>query len=147
MEVEVIHRRAEGTKVTIDCPKEDKDVEKLKRYIEAYESDDSRIKGLCDGRITFVEIKDIYYFDTVDERTFLYTKNGCFEVRYRIYELEEMLSEQDFIRTSKSQIMNIKKMKSLEPQLNRTILVTMDNDECLYISRRYVKGMKEKLGI
>lgn len=147
MEVEIVHKRQKGTKVTIDCPDADKTVERLKKYIEAYDSTQGRIKGHCEGNITFVDINDIYYFDTVDERTYLYTKSACFEVHYRIYELEEMLSEKDFIRTSKSQIINIKRMKSLEPQLNRTILVTMDNEECLYISRRYVKSMKEKLGI
>lgn len=144
MEVEIIHERQQGVKVTIDCPKADKTAEDLKRHIEQY---DSRIKGYKNSEICLVDIKDIYYIETVDSKTFVYTRDDVIEVHYRIYELEEILSERAFIRTSKAQIINIGKMKALSPQLNRTILVTMDNDECLQISRRYVKDLKQKLGI
>ena len=144
MEIEIVHNRQDGIGVTIDCPKVDQTVERLKAHIEQF---DSRIKGSCNGRICFVEIKDIYYFDSVDNRTFLYTKNQCVEVLYRLYELEEMLTERDFIRISKSQIVNIQQMKSLVPQMNRTLLITMNNEERLCISRRYVKSLKDKLGI
>ncbi|MBQ7942958.1 MAG: LytTR family transcriptional regulator DNA-binding domain-containing protein [Lachnospiraceae bacterium] len=144
MEVEIVHSRQDGIGVTIDCPKVDKTVERLKTHIEQF---DSRIKGNCNGEICFVDIKDIYYFDTVDNRTFLYTENQCVEVAFRLYELEEMLTEKDFIRISKSQIVNIQRMKSLMPQMNRTLLITMNNEERLCISRRYVKSMKDKLGL
>ena len=40
------------------------------------------------------------------------------EVKQRLYELEVILSDKDFIRTSKSQI---NKVKSLRPEINRTI--------------------------
>lgn len=144
MEVEIIHERQEGVKVTIDCPKTDKTAEDLKRHIEQY---DNRIKGYQNGEICMVDIKDIYYIETVDSKTFAYMRERVLEIRFRIYELEELLSEKEFIRTSKSQIVNIRKMKALSPQMNRTILVTMDNDECLQISRRYVKDLKQRLGI
>ncbi|MBE5875837.1 MAG: LytTR family transcriptional regulator [Lachnospiraceae bacterium] len=144
MEVGIVHNRQDGVCVTIDCPKVDENIHRLKMHIEKF---DSRIKGSCNGELCFVEIGDVYYFDAVDNRTFLYTKTECVEVTYRLYELEEMLADKDFIRISKSQIVNIQKMKSLVPQINRTILVTMDNEECLCISRRYVKSMKERLGI
>lgn len=144
MEIEIVHERQEGIKVTIDCPKTDKTVEDLKRHIEQY---DSKIKGYKNSEVCLVDIKDIYYIETVDSKTFVYTKDDVIEIHYRIYELEEILSGKDFIRTSKSQIINISKMKALSPQINRTILVTLDNGECLQISRRYVKDLKQKLGI
>ncbi len=144
MEVGIVHNRQDGVGVIIDCPRVDENIERLRTHIEQF---DSRIKGNCNGELCFVDIKDIYYFDAVDNRTFLYTQKECLEVSYRLYELEEMLVDKDFIRISKSQIVNIQKMKSLIPQMNRTLLVTMNNEECLCISRRYVKSMKEKLGI
>lgn len=144
MEVEIVHNRREGIGVTIDCPSRDERVERLKKHIEQF---DNRIKGNMDGKLCFVDVKDIFYFDSVDNRTFLYTQNQCVEVMFRLYELEDMLAERDFIRISKSQIVNIQKIKSLMPQMNRTLLITMNNEERLCISRRYVKSMKDKLGI
>lgn len=69
------------------------------------------------------------------------------EVKLRLYELETFLSEKDFIRISKSQIVNINKIKALKPELNRTILATMCNGEQLYISRKYVKAIRNVLAV
>lgn len=69
------------------------------------------------------------------------------EVNQRLYELEHILSEKDFIRISKSQIVNINKIQSLRPELNRTILATMCNKEQLSISRKYVKAIRNLLSI
>ena len=69
------------------------------------------------------------------------------EVKQRLYELEDILSEKDFIRISKSQIVNINKIRSLKPELNRTILATMCNNEQLSISRKYVKNLRSMLSM
>ena len=69
------------------------------------------------------------------------------ETSHRLYELEQILSEQDFIRISKSQIMNVNYVKHLHPELNRTILATMCNGERLSVSRRYVPELKKLLSI
>lgn len=69
------------------------------------------------------------------------------EVNQRLYELEHILSEKDFIRISKSQIVNINKIQSLRPELNRTIVATMCNKEQLSISRKYVKAIRNLLSI
>lgn len=83
----------------------------------------------------------------MDNHTFLYTEDDVLEVKQRLYELEVILSDKDFIRISKSQIVNINKIKTLKPELNRTILVTMCNGEQLYISRKYVQAIRNMLSI
>ena len=62
-----------------------------------------------------------FYFESVDNRTFLYTETQVLEIKKRLYELEEILSDKDFVRTSKSQLVNINKIKLLKPELNRSI--------------------------
>lgn len=62
-------------------------------------------------------------------------------------ESEEILSDKDFVRISKSLIVNINKIRSLKPELNRTILVTLCNGELLYISRKYVPFVRKLLSI
>lgn len=69
------------------------------------------------------------------------------EINQRLYELENILSDKDFARISKSQIVNINKIQSLKPELNRTILATMCNNEQLSISRKYVKTIRDILSI
>ena len=97
--------------------------------------------------VFFVTPADVLYFESVDNRTYLYTEDEVMEIKKRLYELEFLLSDKDFIRISKSQIVNINKIKSLKPELNRTILATMCNGEQLSISRKYVQSIRKMLSI
>ena len=69
------------------------------------------------------------------------------EIAQRLYALEGMLSKQDFLRISKSQIVNIQKIRTLHPELNRTITATLCNGERLTISRKYVPHLKQLLSL
>ena len=144
MEIEIRKHLEEKTKVIIACKEVTNDIQKLQSYIRAF---DNRILTKKEDEMVFVEMSDILYFETVDNRTFLYTKDQVVEVKQRLYELETRLSEEDFFRCSKSIVVNINKIKNLKPQIDRTIMVTMCNGEKLTISRRYVKAFKDILGI
>ena len=144
MEVEIVKHAKRTLKVMIACYEENDQVKKLKRHIELF---DEKLQGKKGTEIVFVEIADVLYFETVDNRTFLYTAKDVIEIEQKLYELEMILSEKDFIRSSKSQIVHIHKIVRLKPELNRTIQATMCNGEKLYISRRYTKSVKNLLGI
>lgn len=140
----VISENFTEERILIECIKADSHIGRLKSYIENF---DSRIKAKNRGEICYIDLNDVFYFESVDNRTFLYTENEVMEITERLYELEERLSESDFFRSSKSQIINIARIKSLKPQINRTILAVMSNDEKIYISRRYVPQLKKILSL
>ncbi|MBO5155202.1 MAG: LytTR family transcriptional regulator DNA-binding domain-containing protein [Eubacterium sp.] len=88
----------------------------------------------------------VYYFESVDKHTFVYTKDKCYETKYRLYELEGMLSY-DFFRCSKAMIVNIKKIASVKAEFNARMRAVLLNGEEVIISRNYVKDLKGKLGL
>lgn len=90
---------------------------------------------------------DIYYIETVDNKSFFYLKEKVYESRQKLYELEESLSSYDFLRVSKSVIANLSKIKSLSPALNGRFEALMDNGERVIISRQYVPDLKKHLGL
>jgi len=94
----------------------------------------------------FCPFDQIYYFESVDKRTFVYVKEACYETRYRLYEVEEMLPY-NFFRCSKSMIININKLASVKAEFNARMRGVMINDEEVIISRNYVKELKGKLGL
>ena len=69
-----------------------------------------------------------------------------YQVRLRLYELEERLDNR-FVRISNSEIVNLKKVKSLDLSFVGTICMELSNREVSYISRRYVSKMKKILGL
>ncbi|MBR6237825.1 MAG: LytTR family transcriptional regulator DNA-binding domain-containing protein [Lachnospiraceae bacterium] len=88
----------------------------------------------------------IYYIESVDKRTYVYTKGDCFETKYRLYELEDILGF-NFLRCSKAMIVNIRKIRSVRAELNARMSVELLNGERIIISRGYVKDLKNKLGV
>lgn len=144
MDIRIIEQTEGLPQVIIKCRKIDDEVIRLKKHIELF---DKKLQAKKENELYFVPSSDVLYFESVDNRTFLYTEDNVLEVRQRLYELELILSDKDFIRISKSQIVNVNKIKALKPELNRTILATMCNGEQLSISRKYVRAIRAMLSI
>ena len=88
----------------------------------------------------------IYYTESIDKRTYVYTKEECYETKYRLYELEDILNT-NFLRVSKSLVVNIRKVRSVKSELNGRMTAELLNGERIVISRSYVKDLKRKLGV
>lgn len=97
--------------------------------------------------ILMVPTKDVFYFDAVDNKVFVYTKDKSYEIKAKLYEIEEDNSFTSFIRVSKNTIVNIKKIEHLSPEFNGRFVAKLHNGEKILISRSYVPLLKKKLGI
>ena len=81
MEVEIVKHAKRTLKVMIACYEENEQVKKLKRHIELF---DEKLQGKKGTEIVFVEIADVLYFETVDNRTFLYTAKDVIEIEQKL---------------------------------------------------------------
>lgn len=118
----------------------------IKAAIEILEGGVKKLALLKDGKTVLLEISFIYYIESVDKRTFVYTKENCYESKLRLYELEESLGSY-FLRISKSMIVNLKKIKSVKSDLSGRMEASMLNGEKIVISRSYVKEIKRRLDL
>ncbi|WP_180375435.1 LytTR family DNA-binding domain-containing protein [Clostridium thermarum] len=134
----------EETEVIIKCSKIDEEIKKLVSILKAPEE---KIMGVLNGVTHLIDPQDIFYFESVDKKTFIYTETQVLETHLRLYELEEKLGKQDFFRASKSTIINISRIKKLSPRFNGRLDVLLENDEKLVVSRQYVPVLKEILGL
>lgn len=75
------------------------------------------------------------------------TESGEYTLRQRLYELEEKLEKDGFIRISNSEIINLKKAKNFDLSLAGSICVRLSDGTITYVSRRYVSKIKQLLGI
>ena len=114
--------------------------------IELLEGGSKGIAVIKDDQVHIIKASAVYYIESVDKKTFVYTKDVCFDCKYRLYELETMLGGY-FMRCSKSMIINLKKVRNVKSQLSGRIDATLINDETVVISRGYVKEVKRRLGI
>lgn len=143
MDIKIVEQKKD-LQVIIECTQVNEQITRLKSHIELF---DNKIQAKLDNELCFVKLADVLYFESVDNRIFLYTEDKVMEIKQRLYELELILSSKDFIRISKSQIVNVNKVSILKPEINRTILLTMCNKEKLSVSRKYVKAFRKMLSI
>lgn len=138
---------AEKTKVTIEYKEKDEQVSKLIDFVEHLEEMENCFTACAGGKVYSISTNDILYIESVDRKTFGYTVNEVYELEFKLYEIEERYKLMDYMRISKSCIVNLKKIHSLKPDFGGKILATMENNEKLYISRQYASVLKEKLGL
>lgn len=145
MKIQINEREEqEELEVIINCRKANEQVMKMVTMMHVY---DSKITGIKNGETYILDAAKILYIDTVDKKTFFYTKGDIYETPLKLYELEERLAGCDFFRASKSSIVNFNQIHSLRPDFGGRMLLMMNNGEKLYVSRQYVSVIKEKLGI
>ncbi len=143
MKITIEETQCEEDEIVIRCNGVDED---LLRIISFIKTQKNAIVGYEKDNIHRIMPADIYYFEAVDNKVFLYCKKDVFETKQKLYELEQELAMQDFFRISKSVIVNIKKIKYVSPAFNGRFEATMLNGEKVIISRQYVSEFKKRLG-
>lgn len=93
----------------------------------------------------FLDVASILFFETDGEKIFGHTKDEAYEVKQKLYELEELLPIA-FCRISKSTIVNAKQIYSLEKSFSGTSTVNFyQTHKQVHVSRRYYQLLKERL--
>lgn len=134
----------EEVEVSIRCPAIDR---RVRAIMAAANAADRRLLGTDDAGTFIVEPADVLYAETVDGRTFLYGRERVLESPLRLYELEESLSGTEFVRATKSLIVNFDHVRALRPYLNARLELVLSNGESVIASRQYAPAIKRKIGL
>ena len=93
----------------------------------------------------FVDVSEILFFETDGEKIYGHTREEAYEVRQKLYELEEILPIA-FCRISKSTIVNAKQIYSIEKSFSGTSTVNFyQTHKQVHVSRHYYQLLKERL--
>ncbi len=88
---------------------------------------------------------EIVAFYSEGQRVIALGEKERYIISSKLYELEEELIKTYFMRISKSEIVNIRKIRSLDMSISGTIRIIMKNGHETYVSRRNVSKLKERL--
>ena len=99
------------------------------------------------GEKVLLPLHDVLRFYAENQRVIAQDGRGCYVIREKLYELEEKLEEGRFFRISKSEIVNLKKIRRLDMNMAGTIKVILCDGTETYTSRRNVTKLKNCLGI
>ena len=143
-------------KILIEVPEKDEEdtviikfqsvPSELIELLRNFKSSSGILIGYKNNQTHKVSTTDIYFIDSVDNKTFMYCTNEVYESKEKLYEIEA-LSLHEFLRVSKSTILNLKKIEHIKPALAGRFEATLTNGEKVLISRNYVKELKKAFGI
>lgn len=132
------------TEITVVCRQIDAEIEQI---LSAISLIGNTVAGIHGDETCFIPLKDILYFESVENKVFFYTDGEMYETAVKLYQLEEKLQNSKFARISKSVLANLNKFHSIKPEKNSRLIATLVNGEKLMVSRQYIGEIKRKLGV
>ncbi len=99
-----------------------------------------------DERTIVLKEHDIYMIRIENEKTIIYCKEKKYYSKKRLYELENILKH-SFMKISKTTLINLQYIDGVEASFGGTMLLILKNGCKDYVSRKYLPGFKEYLGL
>jgi DNA-binding LytR/AlgR family response regulator len=120
----------------------------ITKAMSILESDDSNeILAVKNGSdITLLQFDDVFMLRVENKQVKVYAENNEYLIRKPLYQVEESLSG-DFVRISKTTIVNLKKIKRVAPSLKGMMFIELKNGLKDNISRKYLPDFKNALDL
>ncbi|MGL6201374.1 MAG: LytTR family DNA-binding domain-containing protein [Lachnospiraceae bacterium] len=114
----------------------------VQKIIQCVEQSTQYICGTDAGRQYRILTNDIFYAESVDRKTFIYTSAEVFRCELKLYQLLNKLGSADFVQISKSCVLNINVLENIKTLLNSKMEGTLTNGEKITISRTYIPNLR-----
>ena len=119
----------------------------IQRMIDIFSSSETPVTALMNEEdIIVLQPREIYMVRVEDGDTIIYGQKLRFRSKKRLYALSSQLGKQ-FMQISKTTLINLSYMDSIEPGFSGTLLLKLKNGCKDYVSRKYLPEFKKYLGI
>lgn len=137
------------TTIIVQASKIDDEITEIINKLKEIENKNHKGTLTCfkDDIVEIIDENKIIRIYSSLQKVMAETSYGTYLIKARLYELEERLDKNNFVRISNSEIINLKRVVNFDLSFSGTICVNLDNKEITYVSRRFVSKIKEVLGI
>jgi two-component system LytT family response regulator len=127
--------------------KPEEKVEKLLNTTQLYVEETSRIVIKSGSDIRIVPTQDIHYIEAYDDYVKIFTKETYYLKKKTMNYYESILNTNDFFRSHRSFIVNLKELTRIEPMEKNSYVAVLRSGKKIPVSRTSYSQLKEKLGI
>lgn len=131
--------------ITIKASKNCSILNKIIENIQYVSNQMDTIIGIKENNISIINVQDILYFYSREQSNYCKTKAGEFKIKKKMYELEENLNKNNFIRISNSCIANVKYIKSFDLSIVGNITVLFSDGTSQIVSKRRISNVMKFL--
>lgn len=100
-----------------------------------------------DGDTVIVLLEDICFIESIGKEVWVNTLTKKYRTTLRLYQLDQILPEKDFIRISNSVIIQRNSIKRIKPALSCKFYLTLKTNDTVDVTRTYYYKFKEFYGI
>lgn len=140
MKITVLPQPNTELEVIIKCSQADS--QEVEELISLLSCSNKKIPSRKNQETTMISFSSILYGEVVNRTVFLYTANDIYSTSYTLQQLE---NELNFLRCSKTMVVNLKQITHLKSMIGAKILATLSNNEKILISRHYASALREAL--
>ena len=133
------------TSITINAPKMTNEIQNIIKYISNINSIPNQIIASNNNEVYFIDLEKIMCFFSKDKYNYLRTSEGTYKIKYKLYELEEMFKQKDFVRISNSCIINTRQVKYFDTSILGTVLVNLNDNTQEIVSKRNIAQIMKLL--
>lgn len=119
----------------------------LSEHITNFAESDKKLAIKKEDSYFFIDTENIIYLEVFQKDLTIYTDEGEITSRTSLGEAMERLDLSRFIQISKSASVNIGKIKRMEVAFSGNYYAFLKNGMKITVSRRFVRCLKQKLGI
>src|SRR5262249_20142569 len=98
------------------------------------------------GRVLLLKLDEIDWIEAADNYVNLHVRNESHLMRETMTSLAARLDSKKFIRISRSALVNVERIKELQPLFHGDYSVTLQNGTRLTLSRNYRDTLEQLLG-
>lgn len=133
----------EEHELIIRCSKVDEAVMAVQQYATGQLQGKTQIVFYKDNEEYYFSLQTILFFETSGDNVFAHTTREMYQIRYRLYELEELLPK-NFVRAAKSCILNVNHVYSISRNITSASRVEFANShKQVYVSRHYYQSVRQ----
>ncbi len=142
----VIDKECKKLNVVITNNERNEDVEGVIAAIQGYANKRiPMVPAYFKESVVMLPQRQIIRFYINNRKVMVQTGQRIYEVKMNLRELEEILDPEKFVRSSQSEIINLRKVKNFDFSAVGTIGVLLENGESTWVARRRVKDVKRAL--
>lgn len=131
--------------VIIRCRKMDDSVRRVYEAVQNSAFSSPRLTFYNENTEFYFPLENILFFETGGENVYAHTTGDMYRIKLRLYELEKVLPR-DFVRISKSTIVNVPHILSVHRNLASSSLIQFHKShKQVYASRLYYEHLRQRL--
>ena len=105
------------------------------------------VKEIHSNERVVLPVSDIVYIETFGHTVEVHTQDQTYQAFDRLYQINDMLDPNMFLRISNSVVIKSDKIKRIAPTLSMKFILTMENDRKVDVTRSYYYIFKEYFAI